>query len=180
MASPGDVISNPHRGERGIFRVTSAESEGKLVRIEAFIEPQGLGPVDHLHPGLEERFEILSGALLFRMDGQSRHVAKGEVVTVPPRTRHGFSNAGDEQAHLMVEFRPAGRAEELFEVGSELIQRVRVGRSGFPVNPFRLAVLGWEFREELAMAGIPLAFQRALAATFAPIGRILGYGVRSR
>ena len=53
-----------------------------------------------MHPEQEERFDVVSGAMAFRV-GLRRVVAgPGETVVVPAGRVHRFENAGDEPTHV--------------------------------------------------------------------------------
>lgn len=70
----------------------------------------------HVHPGLEERFEVLSGRAAFRVDGvRLDDAGPGDVVVVPPGTAHLAWNAGDGETRMRLEFRPPGRWLEVVE-----------------------------------------------------------------
>lgn len=70
----------------------------------------------HVHPKLEERFEVLSGRAAFRVDGVRLHDAgPGDVVVVAPGTAHLAWNASDGPTRVRLEFRPPGRWLEVME-----------------------------------------------------------------
>ena len=73
---------------------------------------------EHVHPYQEERFEVQSGTACFRMRGQERDVGAGETIVVPAGTPQIWWNAGEEEARLIVKFRPALRTETCFETSS--------------------------------------------------------------
>jgi quercetin dioxygenase-like cupin family protein len=70
----------------------------------------------HVHPRLEERFEVLSGQAAFRVDGVKREAGPGEVVVVAPGTAHLAWNASDGPTRVRLEFRPPGRWLEVMEL----------------------------------------------------------------
>lgn len=69
----------------------------------------------HVHPGLEERFEVLSGLAAFRVDRVKREAGPGDVVVVAPGTAHLAWNASDGPTRVRLEFRPPGRWLEVME-----------------------------------------------------------------
>jgi quercetin dioxygenase-like cupin family protein len=102
------VIENTRTGEVVEFR---AETPHVLVMDVTWTRP-GHRAVEHLHPEMEERFEILSGQAHFLVDEREIAALEGDVVVVPPGTRHVAWNASDDQVHLRIEMRPSLRWRE--------------------------------------------------------------------
>lgn len=174
MARAGDVIEHP-RGERIVFRETSAGSDGALLQFEYFARPRLEGPPAHIHIAQEERFEVMSGTAGFRAAGRESILGAGAVAVVPAMTGHSFWNAGDDELHMTVELRPAANMEEFFETLFRLGREGRSdarGRSGL----LRDAQLAHEHR--LYLAGPPLLLQKPAVALLAAIARARGYRPR--
>jgi mannose-6-phosphate isomerase-like protein (cupin superfamily) len=172
MAQTGQTIENPASGERITFRKTAAETGGELVAIDLEL-PSGRrvpGP-PHVHPRQEERFVVVAGTMRFRM-GRERIVAgPGEVVVVPAGVAHDFANAGDTDAHVRVEVRPALEMERLFETAVALAEQGRTTRSGVP-KPLDLALFAREFEDEVRAAFPPRCTPPAALASLAWIARL--------
>lgn len=107
MARAGDVIEHPVTGERITFLETADDTGGEYVRSELRVQPHGFVAAPHVHPRLEETFEILSGTFTFVVDGEERQVGPGEGASIPAGTPHAWWNAGEEEGVAIVEFRPA-------------------------------------------------------------------------
>jgi quercetin dioxygenase-like cupin family protein len=174
MAHAGQVLHNPASGERITFRRTAAETGGELVEIDLELPPGGRVPGGlHRHPVQDERFEVLRGTMRFRM-GHARVVAEaGEVVVVPAGVRHDFANAGDEEALVRVEIRPALEMERLFETAVALAEQGRTMMGGVP-RPLDLALFVREFEQEVQGAFPPVWAQRALLVPLGWIARRRG------
>ena len=56
---------------------------------------------------MDERFTVLRGGVDFRLGGQERTARSGSEIHVPAGVRHDWWNAGDEEALVRVEVRPA-------------------------------------------------------------------------
>jgi quercetin dioxygenase-like cupin family protein len=166
MAYAGQVIENPVSGERITFVTTAADTGGELLVIELELAPDGHAPGLHVHPILEERFEVVSGRMRFRQGLRSRVAAPGEVVVVSPGTVHAFSNAGDTPATARVEIRPALRMERLLETAVELAREGRTNGKGMP-SPLELALFTREFAGEVRGPFAPAWLQRAALAPLA-------------
>jgi quercetin dioxygenase-like cupin family protein len=83
MIRQGDSIENQVTGERLVFIKTSAETNGELVVVEAFVKPSGFVASPHPHPYQEERFEVLAGEVGFQL-GKSRLIARPASVSASP------------------------------------------------------------------------------------------------
>jgi mannose-6-phosphate isomerase-like protein (cupin superfamily) len=163
MAHAGQVLENPISGEKIIFRQTAADTDGELLAIELVLAPGGAVPGAHVHPEQEERFEVVTGTMGFKLGMKKVIAGPGETVIVPAGKTHRFFNAGDEPAHVLVEVRPALEMERLFETVVALAQEGRCMRSGMP-KPLDLALFAREFRREVrAPFPPPFAVRAALA-----------------
>ena len=114
MITPGQTLENPVTGERFTFIETAATSGGELLAFDFALRPGGAVPIPHVHPIQTERFEVIAGRMRFRVGLRTVIAGPGDVVEVQPGVMHSFANAGDEEARLRVEVRPALRMEEMF------------------------------------------------------------------
>jgi mannose-6-phosphate isomerase-like protein (cupin superfamily) len=112
MASAGETVANPATGERVTFVKTAADTGGELLELELVWSRPGQRAPAHVHPEMEERYEVLEGTAAFRIGDEERRARAGDVVTVPPGTTHLAWNPTDVRVRLKVEFRPALRWEE--------------------------------------------------------------------
>ena len=182
MARAGDRIDNPVTRERLVFLATAEETNGELLRVEHVFAPGGSVPAVHLHPHQEERFEILSGSPRFRIGDEERTARSGDVVTVAAKTPHTWWNAGHDETRVLIEFRPALRTEEIFEILFGLGRDGRLNKRGIP-NPVLGAVIAREFdhearvapSKEILLTRLPPPLIRLLIDLLAPLGRLLGY-----
>jgi quercetin dioxygenase-like cupin family protein len=175
VVRPGDELVNPATGLRTVFRETAQSTEGELLQVDWIARPRWTTGPDHVHPRQEERFEVLSGRLGLRAAGAERDYGAGDVIVVPAGVSHAAWNAGDEDLHVLVDFRPALRTEIAFETLAGLARDGMTTASGIPRNPLRLALVLREFEDEIYFVRPPLAVQRAILGPLALIGRGLGY-----
>jgi quercetin dioxygenase-like cupin family protein len=174
MAKSGDVLEHPVTGERVIWRKVAADTQGQLLQGDLFAQPGGSVAAAHVHPNQEERFEVLSGTLRLRVEGEERLLSPGDVAVITAGRSHVWWNAGEEDVHVLGEFRPALRTEVFFETFFGLASDGKTNRKGLP-NPIHLAVLMREYQDELHLASPPLKVQRALFTPLAVVGKLLGY-----
>jgi quercetin dioxygenase-like cupin family protein len=157
---PGDTLENPVTGERFTFTHTAASTGGELLAFDFTLKPGGAVPVSHVHPIQTERFEVLEGEMRFRV-GRHRRVARaGDVLEVAPGVRHAFANAGEEEARLRIEVRPALAMEEMFAEVVAMAQAGRMTRRGLPRNVFELASLARRYDTVAQAPFVPRALQR--------------------
>ena len=178
MAKAGDTIESPLSGARIVFLKTARDTNGELLQLDDVMKGGGRVPIEHVHPYMEERFEILSGTARLSMRGQERDVGAGETLVVPAGTPFVWGNPNEDEVHLILEFRPALRMEEWFETFFGLQKDGKVNpKSGLP-NPFQWAVISREYEDEIYLASPPLFVQRVRFGLLATIGKLLGYKAR--
>jgi quercetin dioxygenase-like cupin family protein len=175
VAKAGEVLYNPVLQDRIIYRKTARDTDGELLRLELFVSPRGGNPM-HVHPLQEEYFKAVSGTLGVQVGDEHRWLREGEEATVPPGTPHRWWNDSDEEeAHVLVELRPALNSETFFETGYGLAADGKTDENNVP-NILQQAVTLTGINEgEIYLASPPVAVQKALLAVLAPVGRLLGY-----
>ncbi len=164
MIKPGDTLENPVTGERFTFTHTAASSGGELLAFDFALRPGGAVPVPHVHPIQTERFEVVSGRMRFRVGWRTLIAGPGDVVEVEPGVMHSFANAGEDEARLRVEVRPALAMERMFADAVEMAQAGRMTRRGLPRNPLELAVLARTYDQEAHAPFLSVGVQRLLLA----------------
>ena len=175
MAVPGDELNNPVTGLRTVFRETAGSTSGELLQVDWIVGAGWTTGPDHIHRRQEERFEVLSGNLGLRVDGVEGVHGTGEVIVAAAGSPHAAWNAGEEDVHVLVDFRPALRTEVAFESLAGLARDGKTTKAGVPKNPLRAALILREFEDEIYLARPPLAVQRVIFGTLATLGRLLGY-----
>jgi len=164
MITPGQTLSNPVTGERFTFIHTAASTDGALLAFELGLRPGGAVPLPHVHPIQTERFEVVAGLMRFRVGLRTRLARPGDVVEIAPGVMHGFANAGEEEARVRVEVRPALAMEEMFAEVVGLARAGRMTRRGLPRNPLELADLARRYDREAHAPFLGVAAQRLLLA----------------
>jgi quercetin dioxygenase-like cupin family protein len=170
-------MEHPVTGERVVWRRVAADTGGEMLELDLFARPGGFVAAAHVHPNQEERFEVVSGTLAIRVDGEERILEPGDVAVVPAGRPHAWWNAGRDEVHIKGEIRPALRTEHFFETFFGLGTDGKTNRRGLP-NPLQLAVLMRAYEAEMRLAKPAFLIQRMLFAPLAMVGRMLGY--RSR
>ena len=159
------TIADPNTGERLVFEVTGAESNGAFVRARGFVAPHARGPQRHRHRRHSETFTVVTGRLTVEVAGRTLTLGPGDSVTAAAGEAHTFRNETDEEVELIGEARPAAH----FEEGLRAIYGLgRDGRMG-PINLALAARLA-----ESLPAGPPAPIARLLVAVMAWVGDRLG------
>jgi quercetin dioxygenase-like cupin family protein len=168
----GEFIEDPLFRQRYRF-----SHDGDVLRIEIRTEPGGGVLADHVHPRLEERYEVLEGEVTFQVDQQPVVAGPGATLVVAPGVRHSFQNTGTYTAHLAVEADPALHLRESIEEGAALARAEKFTTAGKPRSLRAMiegAALARRYRETVILSSPPPAVQRLLfplLASFAASGR---------
>jgi quercetin dioxygenase-like cupin family protein len=168
----GKVIEDPVFGYR-----VKLSREGEVLQGEFWVEPGGGGRVDHYHPTVEERFQVLDGEITYRAGRRAHTARRGDQFTIPPGTRHSFANTGDGTAHLLVEMEPALEMEKLFRDTAALGRDgkwIALGRRGIPTGPrsmLEMAAFLDRYREIFVATSPPRVLQRIAVPPLARLAR---------
>src|SRR5262245_31783112 len=164
MITPGQTLENPVTGERFTFTHTSATTGGELLAFELGLRPGGAVPLPHVHPIQTERFEVVEGLMRFRVGLRRKLAGPGDVVEVAPGVMHSFANAGDDEARVLVEARPALAMEEMFAEVVAMAEAGQMNRRGLPRSLRELARLARRYDQEAHAPFLSVGMQRLLLA----------------
>jgi mannose-6-phosphate isomerase-like protein (cupin superfamily) len=168
--STGDELYDKRFGERYQVLEAARDSGGELVRIQDTVAPGPSRRPTSAHPAQRERFEVLSGTLGLTVDGEQHLLSAGDSFVVEPGARHLPHNAGDGELRFLAEIRPAGRFEEFL---AEITAVNNTGREGLAYLLTAARVIN-RFPDVEHPTPLPRALDRALFATLAAAGKLLG------
>jgi mannose-6-phosphate isomerase-like protein (cupin superfamily) len=174
MSRAGDVFENPVTGERVVVRVGTEESGGDLLVADLYVRPGGAVAGEHVHTRIEEWFTVRRGRVGFRLDGRETIAPLNRRMHVSVGTAHDWWNAGEEEAHVVVEVAPGVRFEEMLKNLYGLAQDGRTDARGMP-GLLQAALFAREFEDVLYFTKPPRPVQKVLFAALAPVARHLGY-----
>lgn len=174
MSKAGDIVENPVTGERAVARVGTEESDGELLEVDLYVRPGGAVVGEHVHPAIEEAFTVTRGQVGFRIAGDESIAELNNRLVVPPGVAHDWWNAGEEEAHVIVEIRPGLRFEEMAKNLHGLAQDGKTNAKGMP-NLLQGAILAREFEDVMYFTKPPRVVQRLLFGPLAATARALGY-----
>ncbi len=184
MAAAGQIFENPLTGERMVFVKTARDSNGLLLEIEFFIQPNpGKGLPAHFHPSFDERFEILTGSAHYIVGNVEQPASADDVILLPKGIPHIHPwNVGNDVLHVrkITQLdRPDKdlllKSEAFFETLYALAQEGKAGADGLPKNLLQKVVVGQALEPASYSATPPLWLQRPLFGMLAAIGRAFGY-----
>jgi mannose-6-phosphate isomerase-like protein (cupin superfamily) len=99
------------------FKVTDADSNGRLTVVQIDVLPDGGPPPMHIHPP-DELFTVVSGTMTVLHGDPAapvvREVVAGDCVHVPGGVAHTFRNFSDEPARMILTFAPGVMMERFF------------------------------------------------------------------
>jgi mannose-6-phosphate isomerase-like protein (cupin superfamily) len=182
MARSGDTIEADALGQRMRFEVTGHENGGEVTICHYFVQPapNSVCPPLSTHRYQSELFRVVSGRFGVHVAGVDHILHPGEEVIVPPGTPHLAWNDGPEEAHMILEFRPARNIDVFFETefglanDGKLSYVVRNGRRTVRPTPIQGAALCHEFGIGLCDFPVPDPTQRWLFALMAKCGTVFG------
>lgn len=120
ILQPGEGRTVQFHTSTCTFKATGKETHGHFGLFEFVMEPGTDGASPHIHKKLSEAFYVVDGEIELVL-GDRRIVAEPKTfILVPENTPHGFSNAGQTQATLLILFCPADSREQYFEGLAEL------------------------------------------------------------
>lgn len=178
----GTWLHNPVTGETARVRVGPADTHGRRILVDLWLQPGAAVAGPHRHADVVERFEVLSGRVAFSIGDVERAAGPGDgVVEVAPGTVHDWWNAGGNTAHVRVEVeaaagvpgRPAGRFVAVIEALWSLGALGHVNAKGMP-DPLWLAAIAREYRDAICFHRPPVLVQSALFGPLAALARWTG------
>lgn len=182
MARSGDIIEAQALGQKMQFEVTGHETGGELMRCDYFVQPapNSVCPPLSTHRYQSELFRVVSGRFGVHVGGVDYVLNPGEEVIVPLGTPHFAWNDGPEEAHMILEFRPARNIDGFFETEFGLSNDGKFdyvmhnGRRIIKPNPLQGAALCVEYGIGLCDFLLPLRLQLIVFPLMAKCGRLFG------
>lgn len=109
------------------FLLEGDETGGALAMFEFGVAAGTTVPAPHSHDEFDETIYGLEGVLTWTVDGKTREVGPGEVLTIPRGVVHGFDNAGDADARALGVVTPGILGPDYFREVAEIVRRAAGG-----------------------------------------------------
>lgn len=162
---------NPAIGQWVEYTATAEDNGGECVRFNWRIMPGGMNS-EHIHPHQEQRFTVMTGEVVFTLNGEEYLVRSGETIVVPAGVRHAERNVG--LVEIVAELRPALRSKELHEAFAGLVADGRTTFRGAPKNPLQLGATFWHFRREYRTISPPIWVQNFVLPPLWALAKVFG------
>ncbi len=88
---------------------------GRFAQIVAMSLPVGVDIGEEVHPETDQIFVIAAGSGQARVDGETRAIAKKDLIFVPAGAVHNITNTGDEDLKLVTIYAPPAHPEGTVE-----------------------------------------------------------------
>ncbi|WP_211233214.1 cupin domain-containing protein [Solirubrobacter soli] len=151
---------NDVTGERAVVLRGDEDAPGEPMLVHLHVRPGGAVSGEHLHPAMQERFEVLNGSLATRVDGVERSLREGEAVTVAAGVWHDWWNASGAPVDVLIELTPPSpRFELAIATSFGLANAGRTNAKGVP-SLLQVALLGAEFSDVIVRRHPPAFVQR--------------------
>ena len=115
IVDPNGGVSFEDGLDRGRILIGGQSTDNACSLMELTVAARGgeVGFGPHLHHDIDEVFIVREGTLEFLLGTDVTRLSEGDVVRVPPGTRHGYRNVSGAPVELLVWFTPGG-FEQLF------------------------------------------------------------------
>jgi quercetin dioxygenase-like cupin family protein len=170
----GEVYENRVQGDRFVVREGSEDTDGERLIADLYVKPGGAIAGKHVHAYITERFQVVSGQVRLYVGDRDQIVHAGEQIEVRPGVVHDWENVGNDEAHVIVDIRPAERFELMIQNLYGLANDGKSNARGVP-RLLPLALFAKEFRREGEFIRPPRPVQRVLFGLLAPLARARGY-----
>jgi mannose-6-phosphate isomerase-like protein (cupin superfamily) len=108
VASPGDVLIDPSTGRRLRFRLTAAQTGGRLVEYAIQFSPSEPRPaIEHVDQDREHVVEVLRGRLRAIVAGHPQRLGPGDVLLIGRGESYRMWNAFEAAAEAVWQTLPA-------------------------------------------------------------------------
>jgi mannose-6-phosphate isomerase-like protein (cupin superfamily) len=175
---PDELIVDPVLKMRSRFWRTTEDGR-EVQHVETWVDPGG-GVTPHLHPAMEERFEVVEGRLEFLSGRRWTERLPGEIVLVPAGRRHAFRNRGRELAHMRCQATPPSTLQEFLEDAAGLSRAGAITSRALPRSLdglLQAAVMANHYRDMVTLLAPlpPPAIQRFVIPPLARAGERRGH-----
>jgi quercetin dioxygenase-like cupin family protein len=150
------------------------ERDGENLWVHCWFEPAAHLP-EHFHPTLEERWEVLEGTLILKVDGHRRWLTPEDgPVQVARGVRHEVDNRSGRPVRARAKVLPAGHLEEFLTEAAQAAGDGVFTAAGLPTslrNAVWIAAFAQRHRHETVMTSPPPALQRIVLPILARFDR---------
>lgn len=174
MAFRNKTIYNPKTQHEIKFLQVAKDTNGQLLEMEATYYAHSKEPPPHYHPCQEEDFNVLSGEITVRIDGQLRVLKPGDTLHVPKNKIHSMWNDSNNKTVLNWKVQPAMDTEYLFETTNGLANEGKTNENGMP-DILQVSLMANKYADVFRLAKPPFFVQKILFLILTPFAYLSGY-----
>jgi mannose-6-phosphate isomerase-like protein (cupin superfamily) len=182
MAHAGDIIEGPAIGQKIEFEVTGNDNNGEITICHHHVapKPQSIGPPLHIHKSQSETYRVITGTWGVHMDGEDHVMKPGDDIFVPAGVPHYWWNEGTEEAHVILEFRPAETIDAFFETLFGLSRDGKLDVQRHPGQPpsarpkSLVQAVALSYDHGIGLCDVPNYVQKFFFPVVAGAGRLVG------
>jgi quercetin dioxygenase-like cupin family protein len=174
QSQPGETLHNPVTGERAIVLEAPAQNAERRLVVEVLLDPGAAVAGEHLHPAIDESFEVLEGQLGYRLDGVEGTAGAGDRLEIPAGSWHDWWHVGAGETICRVTITPGDRFEQMIRTLWGLAGDGHTNAKGMP-GLLQIVAISAEFSNVIVFRRPPRIVQRALFGALAPLARRRGY-----
>jgi quercetin dioxygenase-like cupin family protein len=172
------LTEDPVLRMRSRFWRTTEDGE-EVLNVETWVDPGG-GVTPHIHPAMEERFEVLDGRPQFLAGRSWKETRPGHTVRVAPGMRHAFRNRSAEVAHFVCHATPPSTLQEFLEDAAALSRAGGITSRALPRSLdglLQASVMAHHYRDMVTLLAPlpPPAIQRLVIPPLARAGERRGF-----
>lgn len=177
---PDGVIEDPVLRQSFRFWRETDDAGDEILVVETWVNPGG-GVTPHIHPAMDEHFQVVDGEMQFLAGRKWVTVPAGQDIAVPRGTRHAYRNRSKAQAHFVAHVKPPSTLQEFLEDVTRMSQAGLITRGGLPKGIRGLLqgmVLAHHYRDMAILLFPPMPppfVQRLLFPALARLGERRGY-----
>jgi quercetin dioxygenase-like cupin family protein len=173
MAIKGSEIRNPKTGHRIKFLQTASDTNGAFLEMISTYEAKSLEPPLHYHPFQEEYFEVISGEISVRINGEIEVLGPGHQLYIAKSTVHAMWNNSEKPSSIRWKMMPAMEMENFLETLMGLANEGKTKPNGAP------GFLQWSFvvnrfHKVFRLARPPYFIQKILCLLLSPVAFFWG------
>jgi quercetin dioxygenase-like cupin family protein len=134
------------------------------------LEPNEIGPPEHIHTQQLEYFEVISGELTVKVDGENIKLRKGEKVDIKKAVKHTYYNETNEIVIAKFGYEPSLNIEFLLDTFDKSEKKNGGDWNKIPI--LEIGFLLYSFRKEYRLAKLPFWTQDIVFGVLAKIARL--------
>ncbi|MAI89818.1 cupin domain-containing protein [Ponticaulis sp.] len=128
IISPDEARVVPFPGHDTTILAEAGDAASELSITSLIVHPRTMGAPPHQHANEDEYFIVLEGGVSFLNGEDVVHATPGTIAILPRGHWHGFWNANEEEAHLMLIVAP-GEFGSFFD---EVVMNIREENADSP------------------------------------------------